>query len=269
MTLWDALPEAAARAADRIEATLDGMASAGAVRVAASLGEALEGAGHVQESVSERAEIKRPLFAEIDLLAAREAVVASSTSAIPASALFEPLPTRARCLIAHPVNPPHLIPLVEISGAPFTDPAVVARTARLMRDVGQSPVVLRQEVPGFLLNRLQWALLGEALHLVGEGYCDAADVDAVVTEGLARRWALLGPFGVGHLNADAGIGGYFATLADAMTRVRESLRADYPPSAELIERLHSEMTAIHGDDIGVLQQERDRRIAALRGYLET
>lgn len=131
-----------------------------------SLRSALAGAEHVQENGPERLDLKREIFAELDRLAEPEAVLASSTSAIQCSLFTEELPGRARCLVAHPVNPPHLVPVVELSGAPWTDPAIVARARRTFESIGQAPINVAREIDGFVLNRLQAALLAEAFRLV-------------------------------------------------------------------------------------------------------
>ena len=109
-------------------------------------------------------------------------MLASSTSAIPASQFTEALAGRARCLVAHPVNPPHLVPVVELCGAPWTsDSDARARAARDDGSVGQVPIVVRRELDGFILNRLQGALLSEAMRLVGEGYVSPDDLDKTVS----------------------------------------------------------------------------------------
>jgi 3-hydroxyacyl-CoA dehydrogenase len=137
-----------------------------------------------------------------------------------------------------------------------------------MAEVGQAPVILNREIDGFLLNRLQWALVGEALHLVGEGVCSPEDIDSVLTNGLALRWAFIGPFEVGHLNATQGLKGYFAVLKDAIARVQSDLRTDYPPDERTVALVHDALTRrIPVDAIPALQAWRDRRLMALRQHL--
>jgi 3-hydroxyacyl-CoA dehydrogenase len=149
------------------------------IRPASTLAEAVAPAEHVQENGPERVEAKQALFAELDRLARPDAVLASSSSGIPASAFTETLAGRARCLIAHPVNPPYLVPLVELCPAPWTDPAVVSRTRALMASAGQVPATVHKEMAGFALNRLQGALLAEAFRLLdGE----------VVSPAISTRW---------------------------------------------------------------------------------
>ena len=103
--------------------------------------------------------------------------------------------------MAHPINPPHIIPLVEIVPAPWTDPDAVTRTRALMEAVGQSPISTTREVNGFIVNRLQGALLGEAFRLVQDGVCSVADVDAAIADGLGLRWSFIGPFETIDLNS--------------------------------------------------------------------
>lgn len=180
------------------------------ISVASSLADVLTDAEFVQENSPEKIEDKISLFAELDRLAAPETILASSTSAIVASRFTENLKGRARCLVGHPVNPPHLVPLVELCGAPWTSPDVVTRAREIYRAIGQVPVTVNKEINGFVLNRLQGALLAEAFRLVGEGYISAEDLDHTVKDGLGLRWSFLGPFETIELNAPGGIPDYCA-----------------------------------------------------------
>ncbi|MCG5238098.1 3-hydroxyacyl-CoA dehydrogenase [Xanthobacter oligotrophicus] len=175
------------------------------VTVADSLAAALDGAIHVQESVPERLDLKTALFRAMDELAPPHAVLASSTSSLPASEFAGDLPGRARCLVAHPANPPHLLPIVEIVPAPFTAPEAAERTRALMARVGQAPVVLKREVNGFIYNRLQGAVLREAYWMLEQGIADVADIDRVMTSGLGLRWSIVGPFETADLNYRGGL----------------------------------------------------------------
>jgi L-gulonate 3-dehydrogenase len=180
------------------------------VSVAAGLEEALMDVEFVQESGPEKVEDKQRIFAQLDRMAPPDALLVSSTSAIVASRFTETLPGRARCLVGHPVNPPHLVPLVELCGAPWTSPAAIDRARRVYREIGQVPVTINKEINGFVLNRLQGALLAEAFRLVGEGYISAEDLDHTVKDGLGLRWSFLGPFETIELNAPGGIPDYCA-----------------------------------------------------------
>jgi 3-hydroxyacyl-CoA dehydrogenase len=180
------------------------------VSVAADLEEAVSGVEFVQENGPEKVEEKQIIFSQLDRLAPKDALLVSSTSAITASRFTEKLAGRARCLVGHPVNPPHLVPLVELCGAPWTSPEAIDRARTIYREIGQVPVTINREINGFVLNRLQGALLAEAFRLVGEGYISAEDLDHTVKDGLGLRWSFLGPFETIELNAPGGIPDYCA-----------------------------------------------------------
>ena len=157
---------------------------------------------------AERVNVKQLVFAQMDATAAPECILASSTSTIPALAIGAHLPGRHRCLVAHPINPPHIVPLVEISPAPWTAPGVVRRTLALHEQIGQVPILVREEVSGFVVNRLQAALLMEAWRLVQEDCCTVEDLDKCLKDGLGLRWAFMGPFETIDLNAPGGLADY-------------------------------------------------------------
>lgn len=176
------------------------------------LAEALAGAFYIQESVFETVPAKTGVSLAIDAVMARDAVVGSSSSGIPASKFTEGCTNRSRFLIAHPVNPPHLVPVVEIVPAPWTAAGAVEEAADLMRAVGQVPVRLTREIDGFVLNRLQGVLLNEAWALYQDGIASLADIDATIAHGLGLRWSFMGPFETIDLNAPGGIEDYAARL---------------------------------------------------------
>lgn len=261
---------AAAMCADLARHGLIGDAGPVVERIApaASLAEALEGAEIVQENGPETVEAKRALFAELDALAGPRTILASSTSAIVASLFSEGLAGRARCLVAHPVNPPHLIPLVELCGAPWTDPAVLDRAREIYLAVGRTPVAIRREIEGFALNRLQGALLAEAFRLVAEGVIGAEELDLTLTDGLARRWAFLGPFATIELNAPGGLPDYCARYTGFYRRL-----ADDPPTsaamggAALEQVIAAWPRAAEPERLRAETARRDDRLAALAAHL--
>jgi L-gulonate 3-dehydrogenase len=229
-----------------------------------SLDEALRGAIYVQENGPEDLAIKRTLFRELDAKAAPDAILASSSSALRASLFTEDLTRRARCLVAHPVNPPYLVPLVELSPAPWTAPETVARTRALMEAVGQVPVSLAKEIPGFLLNRLQGALLGEAFRLVEQGYCSMEDIDRTVKDGLGLRWSFMGPFETIDLNAPGGIADYIRRYGAAYHEMAQSAGPPEKWSAALTDRLEAERReSLPAEQLGERAAWRDRRLMAL------
>ena len=163
------------------------------LRVAHAL-DALAGAGIVVEAIPESLEAKHGLYARLEAILGADALIASNTSGFPPDALAAPLRHPERLLVAHFWNPPHLIPLVEVVPGSATDAAAVERTVALMRTIGAEPVVLKAAIPGFIGNRLQFAVLREALHIVRSGAADAETVDAVMKASLGRRWSIMGPF---------------------------------------------------------------------------
>lgn len=210
------------------------------LKPAASLEEALAGVDYVQESAPERVEIKRALYAQLDAIAAPGTILASSTSGLPASSFTEHVENRARCLVVHPINPPHLIPLVELVPAPWTDPDVLERAAKIMEAVGQSPIRLSREINGFVVNRLQSALLGEAFRLVEDGLCSAADVDKAVCDGLGLRWFFMGPFETIDLNAQNGVAEYCKNLGPMYYGLAKEQADPREWSAKLVKTVEDE-----------------------------
>jgi 3-hydroxyacyl-CoA dehydrogenase len=235
------------------------------IKPAATIAEAVTGAAYVQESVREDVAVKREVFAEIAAHAPADAILASSTSAIPGSEFLADIVNAGRALVVHPVNPPSLIPLVELCGTGKTSAATIEATRTFMRAAGMRPIVLKKEVDGFILNRLQFALVAEAWHLVGEGYCEPDDIDAVLTDGLALRWASIGPFEVAHLNAPDGVQGFVDRLGPMMKHLGRSARTDYDWTPEQAAANHASVAErIPLDQIADRQAWRDKRILALR-----
>jgi 3-hydroxyacyl-CoA dehydrogenase len=221
----------------------------------------------VQENVPEVLDVKVRLFAALDRAAPAGAILASSTSAIPGSSFTEALAGRARCLVAHPVNPPHLVPVVELCGTPWTAPATLERARSVLESVGQVPIVVRREVEGFILNRLQGALLSEAMRLVGEGYVSPEDLDKTIREGLGLRWSFMGPFATIELNAPGGVADYAQRYAGFYRR----LAAD-PPSPSVWDAEDAgKVAAALGTTPTAAERDarmawRDRRLMALAAH---
>jgi 3-hydroxyacyl-CoA dehydrogenase len=178
------------------------------IRVTGSLEQALEGTDWVQENAPEDLETKQDLWKILDRLAGPDAILASSTSGIVPSAFSSDLPGAHRCLVAHPLNPPYLIRAVELVPGPKTSTETIDRAKAIMEEIGQAPIVMKRELDGFIMNRLQAALLDEAFYLVGAGYCSVEDVDIGIREGLALRWSFMGPFETIDLNAPGGVRDY-------------------------------------------------------------
>lgn len=236
--------------------------------VSETLAEALAGADYVQESVFERVNVKTAVSREIGALISPETIVGSSSSGIPASAFTKDAPNRERFLISHPVNPPHLVPVVELVPAPWTAPDVVPRVRKALDAIGKVPVEVRREVDGFILNRLQGALLNEAWALYEEGLASIADIDATVSQGLGLRWAFMGPFETIDLNAPGGVSDYAERLALLYHGIALSRAKPRGWSPELIARVTEERRqALPLDDLPERSAWRDRRLMALVAHL--
>ena len=276
--LYDAEPGALKQAHGAIAARLedlagfglveDAAAAQGRVRFAGTLGEALASADYVQESTPERVEVKREVFAALDRLAAPDAILASSTSGIPASAFTEDLEGRGRCLVAHPINPPFATPLVELCPAPWTEPAVVERTHALMSKVGQAPIRLKREVQGFVANRMQAALIGAALRLVKDGVAAAEDVDIAIRDGIGLRWSFMGPFETIDLNAPGGIADYLRRYGPLYQAIEAEQAAPLDwTDAALLAQLEKERRAqLKAERLPERSAWRDRRLMALAAH---
>lgn len=235
------------------------------IRPARSVADAVEGAGYVQESVREDVTIKRDVFAEIAAKAGDDCLLASSTSAIPGSDFMGHVNNPARAFVAHPVNPPSLIPLVELCPSRWTGADMLARARAFLEGAGMKPVMVRKEIDGFILNRLQYTLVAEAMHLVGEGYCSVEDIDRVVTDGLALRWASIGPFEVAHLNSTQGFEGFADQLGGMMKTIGRDAKTDYGWGDDLVKEIHGRLAARSPvNAIPDRQAWRDGRILAAR-----
>ncbi len=242
----------------------DAQSAVARVTMVARLEDALAGVSWVQENLPEVLAIKRDVYPTLDTLAPPDAVLASSTSAITASQFTETLAGRARCLVAHPVNPPHLVPIVELCGAPWTSAATLERAQAVMQGVGQVPIIVRRELDGFILNRLQGALLNEAMRLVGEGYVSPEDLDKTVAHGLGLRWSFMGPFATIELNAPGGVADYCARYSGIYRKL-----AAEPPGPDVWDDANvARVVAALGQSPTPVEREqkmigRDQRLLAL------
>ncbi len=244
--------------------------AAARISVAASLQEAVLDVEFVQENGPEKIEDKLAIFAQLDRLAPSNALLVSSTSAIVASRFTEALPGRARCLVGHPVNPPHLVPLVELCGAPWTSPEAIERARNIYREIGQVPVTINREINGFVLNRLQGALLAEAFRMVGEGFISAEDLDHTVKDGLGLRWSFLGPFETIELNAPGGIPDYCARYTGFYKELASAAAGPEVYQSPNVDRVIAAWPHQPTPErIAGLTQRRNERLAALAAHKKT
>ena len=174
---------------------------------------------------------------------------------------------RARCIVVHPLNPPYLIPAAEIVPAPWTDAAVVARTAELLRGAGHAPIVMQRELDGFVMNRLQGALLEEAFRLVAEGYASVEDIDIGLREGLALRWSFMGPFETIDLNAPGGVRDYVERYEQVYRGIAETALPRPDWQGPFLDAVESERRKkLPAGKLQERQAWRDRRLMSLAAY---
>lgn len=218
----------------------------------------------VQENAPEKLDLKRGLFAAIERFVAPDTILASSTSALLIGDIQTACAIPKRCVAAHPFNPPHLLPLVEVSGGTLTDPAVLDRAMAFYTFLGKSPVLLQKEIQGHIAGRLGAALYREAVHLVAEGVATVEDIDAAVRNGPGLRWAINGPHMIYHLGGgEGGIRHYLDHLGDSQQRRWDDLGKPVL-TAELKESLIAGTLAeAEGASVGDLSEERDRKLIQL------
>ena len=214
------------------------------ISVADSVTETVANASLVQECAPEDLETKRRLFAELDAAAGPDVPLASSSSAITASEFAAGLSGAHRCLVAHPGNPPTLISVIELAGAPFTSPETLANAAALYRDAGLRPIDVHGEPKGFVFNRLQGAMLREAYCLVRDGVASVEDIDTVVRDGLGLRWSVIGPFETADLNRRGGIAAHAAIMGEAYAAMGAERGQHDPWTPELVSKVDAERRSL-------------------------
>src|ERR1700748_3249341 len=194
-------------------------ASQANLKFAAALAQAVDGVDLVQENGPERIEFKQKLYGQLDELLAPDVIIASSSSGLTMSEIQKGAASHPeRCVIAHPFNPPHLVPLVEIVGGAKTSEATIRRATAFYASIGGRTVRLNKEMPGHVANRLQAALAREVYYLVAEGIVSAADVDTALCWGPGLRWGIMGNMMLNHLGGGpGGIEHFFQQFAGPMT----------------------------------------------------
>ncbi|WP_244193942.1 3-hydroxyacyl-CoA dehydrogenase NAD-binding domain-containing protein [Bordetella genomosp. 12] len=230
----------------------------------ATVTEAVAGCGWIQENAPEVEALKIELLAQIDAAAEAGAIIASSTSALAMSVMQSACTRPQRCLTAHPFNPPHLVPLVELVGGKATAPAALDLAADFYRAIGREPIRLRREIYGHVANRLQYVIFNEAARLVLDGVASVEDVDRAITWGPGMRWPFVGPFMTFHMaGGDAGMAGAFAKFA-----ARDASSTDRSKRISLGEQERGQLhdgacAAQQGLSMQALEARRDRLLVEL------
>jgi len=225
-----------------------------------SLKEAVKNATIVQECVPEVLDLKRKVWKQVDDVVSPNTILSSSTSTFVPSLFSDHLTNKKNIIVSHPVNPPYYVPVVEVVPAPWTDPEIAKKTRDIWEEVGQTPVSLTREIPGFIINRLQYALLNEAWNLVTEGILDVKDTDKVMSEGLGMRYAFLGTLETTHLN-EHGFANYCKRYGDTIYAVSKDFKPtpkfEGPHVLEIAKQLEADVP------LEKLQERRNWRDLAL------
>ncbi|MEU7163947.1 3-hydroxyacyl-CoA dehydrogenase NAD-binding domain-containing protein [Streptomyces morookaense] len=241
------------------------------LRFEPDLATAVADADVVQENGPERLAVKQEIWRTVEQAAPAHALLATSTSGIPATAIAEAMRQPERLVVGHPFNPPHLVPLVEIVPGERTEPQVLLEARDFYASLGKKPQILRKEIPGFVANRLQSALFRECVHLVAEGVVTEAELDEIVTASIGLRWAVAGPFRTFHLGGGpGGLPHFLQHLGRAMEAAWPGLgnpSFDEPTVALLTAQAEE---AFAGEPVGDLAARRDRaQIALMRALAGT
>ena len=224
----------------------------------------LEGATYVQECAPDRVEIKEKIFEALDQLTNENVILASSSSALGSSKFNSKMQHPERALVVHPGNPPYLLSVAEVVPSIKTSPEITTRTIQILEQVGMHPVEVKIEIEGFVFNRLQGAMLREAYCLVRDGVISPEEIDIIVTQGLGKRWAVIGPFGTSSLNAQGGIRDHASRMAESYYRMGEDRNQDDPWTTEMVESVASAMEKIFKvEEWEFNVEKRDRALAEI------
>ena len=235
------------------------------IKLSTHVAEAVGDADYVQESVSENYDTKKRIFREMDIAAPGHAILASSSSGLLMTEIQKGVTRPERCVLVHPVLPVHLIPLVEIVGGEQTSPETVTVTDDFMKKLGKVPVVLKREVPGYIINRLQAALLREAIDLVDKGVASAEDVDKAFCMGIGLRDPIIGPFLRIHL-AGGGVERFIENFSQSYRNRWETMETwtSIPPdAAKKVIKAAGEMEVIRTKTLEEIQDWRDEMLVKL------
>ncbi len=242
------------------------LADTGSLTCTQTLAEALEGCVWIQENAPENVPLKRQLYADIEATAPQDVTIASSTSSLVWSDLIAEMADPSRLITAHPFNPPHLMPLVELFGI---DSDRMDAAADFYRSVGRHPVRLKREAVGHIANRLSSALWREAVNMVSEGIADVSDIDEALVYGPGLRWSVIGAHMAYHLGGGpGGITHYLAHLGPSQEKRWQDLgspRLDMATQQKLVDGIELEA---RGRSIADLEVQRDEALISIQRALK-
>lgn len=242
----------------------------GQIKVARSLLQAIGEADWVIESAPEDLAAKQRVFDNLGQVTKTDAIVTSSSSGMAISDIASRYKDQSRCAVAHPLNPPELIPLVELVPGKFTDPATIEVVRNWLRMLGRIPIVLKREVPGNAVGRIAAAVWRECIDLVLSGVMDVDDIDRAVSLGPGLGWAAGGPHLTYHLGAgEGGVGVFLQQLMQSFEGWWSSLAQWNKLEPEQVRALTSQIEKAYGGKVDVLREARDRRLAAILKGLES
>ncbi len=231
----------------------------------AAVADALPEADFIQESASERSDLKAFLYEELGRLAPADVIIASSTSGMPVTMLQANCRHPERCVLGHPFNPAHLMPLVEVGGGEKTDPAAVEMADALYRSMGKHPIRVRKEIVGHIANRLTSAMFREAVSLVAGGYASVRDVDDAIRYGPALKWAIQGQFTTFHTSGgDGGLGGFLKHFSPGIMQRWETMTTPDLADPGLQKKLAAQVDEAHdGAPVTEIARHQDEMLLAL------
>ncbi|XP_060552728.1 lambda-crystallin homolog [Ruditapes philippinarum] len=210
------------------------------IKRTSSMDQCVTGASYVQECVFENFDLKRSVFAEAEKYASKDVILASSSGDMFPSRLSEGMKLKDRIIVAHPLNPPHLVPLVEIIAAPWTDPTVVTQARTILEDAGQVPIVAKKETAGFIICRIQHTVTAECFKLIRDDVISVNDLEKLMPYGLGMRYAFMGALEASHINTN-GIKDFCSTYGEQVYELQKEagppIRLEGPP----LEKIHQHL----------------------------